>query len=171
MTVITKTIFTDNQNNILLQTAIGHVSSIKRSDYRDVRLMFDSGSQRTYVTNELREALHLPSIRTENLIIQTFGNKNSNVERVDVVQMKIKGKNSPNYVYVEAICVPTICAPLKNQKLDMNAKDYKHLVNLNLADKYDGKNNLNIDILVGLDFYYSFIENAIRKGSNGPIVL
>ena len=70
----------DNRNNILLQTAIGQDSSVGKNNYRKVRLLFDSGNQRTYITDELRKSLKLPKIGTENLMIQMFGNTKSDVK-------------------------------------------------------------------------------------------
>ena len=43
----------DNQNNILMQTTVGEVACVGSNNYHTVRLMFDSGSQRTYVTQRL----------------------------------------------------------------------------------------------------------------------
>ena len=50
-TIIT---FTDNvNNNIFLQTAKGKVSSVGINKYCDVWILFDSGSQRSYLTDDL----------------------------------------------------------------------------------------------------------------------
>ena len=111
--------FNENWNNILLQTAIGHVSCVGRNDYRnDFRLR-----RFTYVciTSELRNSLNLWKICTKNLMIPTFGNTKGDVKHVDVVQLKVKGQCSNTDVYVEAICIPTICTPRGNQKLDISA--------------------------------------------------
>ena len=54
-------------NNILLQTAKGKVSSVGINKYCDVRILFDSGSQRSYLTDDLRKRLNLRTIRSENL--------------------------------------------------------------------------------------------------------
>ena len=155
----------------MLQTAVGEVSCIAKNDYRTVRMMFDSGSQRTYITERVRKQLHLPRLRTECLIIHTFGNTKSEARQVDVVQLKVRGKKLNNEIYIEAICVPTICSPLRNQEVDMAVykNKYEHLKELELADNYNG--GLRIEILVGLDFYYSFMENEIREGLSGPVAL
>ena len=70
-TIIT---FTDVNNNILLQTAKGKVSCVGINKYCDVRILFDSGSQRSYLTDDLRKRLNLRTIRSENLVVQTFAN-------------------------------------------------------------------------------------------------
>ena len=113
----TRITFTDNvNNNILLQTAKGKVSSVGINKYCDVRILFDSGSQRSYLTDDLRKRLNLRTIRSENLVVQTFGNTQSEMKKVDIVQLKVRGKNSTHDVYIEAICVPVICSPLRNQR-------------------------------------------------------
>ena len=46
---------------------------------------------------------------------------------------------------------------------------YKHLTDLDLADSYDELNEIHGSILIGLDYYYSFVENAVRTGEFGPV--
>ena len=82
-----------------------------------VRKFLDNGSQRSYVANDARTRLNLPIICKEKLVIQTFGHYESKLKNVDIVQMKIKGKSTNHSVYVEAICVPEICSPLKRSSL------------------------------------------------------
>ena len=82
-----------------------------------VRKFLDNGSQRSYVANDAHTRLNLPIICKEKLAIQTFGHYESKLKNVDIVQMKIKGKSTNHSVYVEAICVPEICSPLKRSSL------------------------------------------------------
>ena len=96
--------------------------------------------------------------------MQTFGNT-----QVDIVQLKVCGKNSTNDVYIEAICVPVICSPLHNQRFSTSGNHYPHLTNLDLADCYDTSDELEINILVGLDFYYSFMGSKVKIGKIGPV--
>ena len=67
--------------------------------------------------------------------------------------MEIKGKSSNQNVYVEAICVPEICSPLKNQNIEIAAGQYEHLLNLDFADCSQGEDSLKVVVLIGLDFY------------------
>ena len=60
----TNVTFTECHNKILLQTAVGEVAQVGGNKFCAVRLMFDSGSQRTYITDKLRVQLKLPRIRT-----------------------------------------------------------------------------------------------------------
>ena len=47
--------------------------------------MFDSGSQRSYISKELRKSLNLPTLRKETIAINTFGRKEAQVKIIDVV--------------------------------------------------------------------------------------
>ena len=67
--------FSTNRNNILMQTATASVSNLEKNSVpTDVKVIFDSGSQRTYVNEALCERLKLQVIRSERIIVKTFGN-------------------------------------------------------------------------------------------------
>ena len=82
------------------------------------RILFDSGSQRSYISEKVRIRLQLQSIRTEKVIIRAFGEEDdSKVQRLDIVQFKVRNKSYSRFTLVEAMCVPTICSPLANQNI------------------------------------------------------
>ena len=123
------------------------------------------------VTNDTRTRLNLQIIRKEKLVIQTFGHNTSKLKNVDIVQMKIKGKSSNHSVYVETICVPETCSPLKNQNIETAAGQYENLLNLDFADCSEGEDSLEVGVLIGLDFYYSFVSGVVKKGTKGPVAI
>ena len=51
--------FSNSQNNILLQTAFAEVSDLTQETKTNLNILFDSGSQRTYNSSELRKRLKL----------------------------------------------------------------------------------------------------------------
>lgn len=55
-------------NDSLLQIAQAKISNVKGKDFLTISLLFDSGSQRTYNTDNLRKLLHLETVRTENIV-------------------------------------------------------------------------------------------------------
>ena len=57
----------NNKNCVLLQTASVSVSGNDKR-VNNVQLLFDSGSQRSYVSKKLRKLLNLPTLRTERII-------------------------------------------------------------------------------------------------------
>ena len=135
--------------------------------------MFDTGSQRSYITNELRTRLNLPVLRKDKIMIKTFGNDDSVLEELDAVQLKVKNKLNENFVFIEALCVPFICAPLTKQNIKIAKENHAHLRNIYLADYSDGTIDSPVDVLVGVDYYFSFMSGRVVKGdcSSGPVAM
>ena len=75
-------------------------------------MMFNSGTQRTYVNEHLKEILILKTLRTEKFVLKTFGNEKP-AKLVDVAKIKLNGTEK-DFV-TEALVVPQICSPITNQ--------------------------------------------------------
>lgn len=69
----TTTLNVGGKNSVLLQTAAANVSSPRSGKTVQARLIFDRGSQQSYISTSLRSSLELPSLRSENLAIKIFG--------------------------------------------------------------------------------------------------
>ena len=87
----TSTNFSADKNAVLLQTAYVEVKNPNHSKKKNSHLLFDTGSQRTYISNSLRRDLQLPTLRTETLKIKTFGSNNFKSETVDIVPLILVG--------------------------------------------------------------------------------
>ena len=160
--------FANNKNNVMLQTAVGQIYDVNSERFVMSRLLFDTGSQRTYITDSLRRRLKLKAVRRENIIIQTFNSTESELREVEIVQIRVNRKDHSGFVYVEAICVPEICSPLRNQQVKTVVDNHKHLQNLKLAEFCENSNELAVDVLIGCDFYFSFVSGVVKKGETGP---
>ena len=117
----TSNIFSNNTNNILMQTATASVSNLeKNSVTTDGQIIFDRGSQRTYLNEALCERLKFPVIRSKRIIVKTFGNNEYQARDFNIVLIKFCAvhKNAS----VEAICSQVIFANLTNQ--NCNCLDY-----------------------------------------------
>ena len=163
----TTTNFSNNKNTILLQTASAVVSNLNSSERKNTLLLLDSGSQRSYISEKLRNELNLPTLRRERLFIKTFGNSNSKCKNVDIVPLNVITSNKT--ITIEAICTPDIYDPLTNQNVKAN---YNHLKNLKLADS-SNTDTKSINVLIDLDYYYYlFVTGDIIRGEpNEPIAL
>ena len=77
-----------SNNSVLLQIAQAFVC---RPDNQQLglnaRVIFDSCSQRSYITSQAREKLNLPIFGKETLLIKTFGDNSASVKECDVVQL------------------------------------------------------------------------------------
>ena len=61
-----------NKNSILLQTANAPVSAVEINSSGLVRILFDTSSQRSYVANDTRTGLNLPTIRKLFRLLDTM---------------------------------------------------------------------------------------------------
>ena len=77
--------------------------------------MLDSGSQKTYITQQLKETLGLKPTARERLCIKTFGSDYDNLKAVDVVNLCLKNVDNDITVSITAHVVPMICSPLNYQ--------------------------------------------------------
>lgn len=78
---------------MLLQTASVVVRRPNDSERSmGVRILFDCGSQRSYVTQEIKELLSLQPESKETMIIKTFGSTQDEVRHCDIVLSLGMGK-------------------------------------------------------------------------------
>ena len=72
---------------------------------------------------------------------------------------------------MEALVVPHICEPLRRHSTLSAKWRHKHLKNLRLADPTRKEDSLQIDLLVGSDYYWSLVTGSIKKGKSGPAAI
>lgn len=156
-------------SKVLLQTATTFAYSSQRSTTVPVRVLMDSGSQRTYVTDGLKEKLGLQPTKTETLKLNTFGGDRFSKKRCDVVQLSLQGSDGD--VEISAVCFPKICSPIPTK---ICPERYSHLNGLNLADsnliESEEPEHDNIDILIGCDYYFDIVNNEMIRGEKGSPV-
>ena len=88
------------------------------------------------------------------------------LQTCDNVQLCVHGVNGLN-LYLTVNTVPVICAPLQNQCIELPRDNIPHLQGLELVDNSSGHSELEIDLLVGADFYWIFITGRIIRGELG----
>ena len=86
------------------------------------------------LTKELKENLNLAPIKREAIMIQPFGKENYSIENLDVVVMQIRNLQTSQFKIVEALVVPRVSKPVKNQFLKDVQKHYTNLADIQLVD-------------------------------------
>ena len=148
-----------------MQTATAEATNEDKSKSTTVRILFDSGSQRSYITDSVRRKLGLKSANIETLHLNTFGDGTYRKQRCEVVTLPIRTVDS-EYVAITALNFPIICSPLTER---VNIQDYPHLQELELADSVESPDS--IDILIGSDHYWDFVTGETIRGDFGPIAV
>ena len=72
------------------------------------------------------------------------------------MRVTIKGR-SGHQQELELFVAPFICDPLMAQPVDMTAKEFSHLAQLDLADNHDSRSPLEVDALIGSDLYWDIL--------------
>ena len=114
-------------NGILLQIAISLVSCSLGASCLTTLILSDSGCQRSYINQSVREKLGLENVRMASLILRTFGHLEGIVKCFDVVKIWVKYRTEEKPLYFEVLCVPFICIPLSNQKLSVTCEKFLFL--------------------------------------------
>lgn len=164
--VLTTTNVARTKPNVILQTARAFVRGRNESKIIEARVLFDGGSQRSYITNELQEKLGVKRQRTETLHLNTFGGKNYSRQKCDLIELSV-GKNGEETM-IKALTFPTICSKLSSK---IETSSYPHLQGLDLADDFEDPTNSTIDLLIGSDYYWEFITGNVIKGNSGPVAV
>ena len=158
---------------ILLESASAFIHNPKESDKQiGCKVLFDNGSQRTYITTRSKNKLKLKSIDKENLEIHTFGGYKHSSNEHDVVKLTLSGRDSDIRIPLEAVVVENISSEREPQPINDVAKQYSHLKNLKLADGWLNENNeTSFELLIGLDYYWKVMTGDVIRGEEGPVAL
>ena len=167
----TLNMWVSSSTSVLLQTAQAIALNPDQSRSRKVRMVFDTGSHRSYITERVANDLRLSSEGRHLMTIGTFGSQAQQPRVCDLVRLSISLKNG-NQKQLSLLTVPFICDPLSNQPVDFCQNTFSHLVDLDLADP--ASNNchpLDIEVLIGLDYYWDLTTGRTRRGSHGPVAV
>ena len=114
----TTNMFIGAKNSVLLETARANI--YKPDDNNapvNARLIFDSFSQRSYVTESLQRFLNLPVSGRDTLLIKTFGEPIAKLRQCHIVQLAVESKDGMK-ISVSAYVVPLNCTPMSNQMVE-----------------------------------------------------
>jgi len=151
-------------NCTILQTAKVQVSS---SDGTVVvaKVMFDNGADRSYVSSNFVKKCKPQWITSAPMSYSSFGGHSAGKNEYRNV-FKLKLWNSDKKVIpVIAAEIPRICQPLVRPVVPHSVlNSFSHV---ELADDYHHDSLIEIDILIGLDFYWTLISpiDAFQRNS------
>ena len=102
--------------------------------------------------------------------MKTFGENTPKLQTCEVVQRCTRSQDGLD-IYTTCY-VLQICHPISCQVIDIAKAQYSYLQGLSLSDNptAEQQNEMPIDILVGSDQYWAFIEGSIIQGDlPGPV--
>ena len=113
-----------------MQTAKTYVVGKDSTKKIPVTILFDSGSQKSYITEAVQKKLGLQVEKTETLNLNTFGSEK--YKRVSLNSITVNVEiGDDQFIPVTALSHSVICTPLKAR---VHLSAYYHLSGLKLAD-------------------------------------
>lgn len=141
------------KRSVLLQTVT--VWAEGKNKRKLARILFDSGSQRSFITEELSRGLRCKLLGTEVLTVGVFGGKTSEqtYRRVKVV---LRNQHNGKTHEIDALETRSIC----EQELPRPAEDIlanmKEL-GLTMGDDVSGLEDSGVGILLGSEHYWGCV--------------
>ena len=86
------------------------------------------------------------------------------METCDKLQFTVGDIGGHFTTRMEAYVVSDICAPISNQQIDRAKRCYAHLKKIDLADSNHGNEEMEIQLLIGADYMWSFFTGEIARG-------
>ncbi|MEM7375589.1 MAG: reverse transcriptase domain-containing protein [Bacteroidota bacterium] len=156
--------------NVIMQTALVEAMDGEESCSETTRVLMDTGSSRTYITEELVEKLKLRTEDKNRLTVYTFGGKKPKEMTSPVVTIVLKSKDG-NILKVKANVVPKICAQINRHPVHLKDK-MKFRRTFRLADTLPTSREAStIGVLIGNDYYNDVMTGERKQVQEGLFVL
>ena len=132
-----------SQDTILLQSALVDIAAGSRSC--QARLLFDSGSQCTFISQDLANKIGAQPFKKEELLMSTFGHDKRTKADFETVRVCLMadGEGIIINALVSPVISPSISAHLQDDDLN-----FPYLQGLRLADPIRMRGPLEIDIII-----------------------
>ena len=154
-----------SQDTILLQSVLVDVAAGSRSC--QARLLFDSGSQRTFISQDLANKIGAQPFKKEELLMSTFGHDKRIKADFETVRVCLMADGEG--IIINALVSPVISPPISAHLQDDDL-NFPYLQGRRLADPVRTRGPLEIDIIIGNDYYGSLVTGEIIKG-DGPMAM
>ncbi len=164
-------LWVNSGRTVLLQTAQAKAfNPVSPHQSRRVRIVLDSGSQRSYVTEHVARELSQAPEGKQPMTIMTFGTSEEQPQVCERVRLSLALKNGRTR-QLTLFTVPIICEPLSCQPVSLCQDSFDHIMGLDLADPSNGRSRLEVDILIGSDQYWDLTTGETRRGRSGPVAI
>jgi len=120
-------------------------------------VLFDTGSQKSFITAKAVENLALRPVRREGLGIKAFGSRKADVEMTEVNQFVLCPLGRGKRISIECFLVSD-SSSIVNEHVELIKKEYVHLSDIYFSDVSKNEDMLPVDILVGSNFLWECQE-------------
>lgn len=153
----------------LLSTAVTTIVNPETGERHRAKIILDSGSHRSYITEKLSNSLGLKTINNETLNVAVFGTSRSLIVSSSQVQIEIGLKNGKT-VPIMAHTTPTITnCSLTPENFPASISKLVESIRHAMADdmSLDGPP----DVLLGSDYFWEFVTGTRMRTDDGIFVI
>ena len=144
---------------VLMQTARAEINNHNTGSKQNVRLLLDSGSQRTYITESLAKKMNLKMGRKEEIMLVTFGSDTPKRIKTPTTKLDIILKDGST-LKISANVVPQIAGSIQRRPVNLKSiKNWEYLwTEFSLADDFPNvQETSSVELLIGNDYYLDII--------------
>ena len=136
-----------------------------------VRVLFDTGSHKSFVSRKVVKAAGVPAKRKEWIEIKSFGQEKAEGKLHDVFELEVLPVTGEESVKIEAYGVEYV-SQIRNEHVELKKRDYSHLQGLWFSDVCKENEVLEIEVLIGADYLWCFQEgNVVRGKADEPVAV
>ena len=147
-----------SDEQVLMQTALTDRTNLETKKQTPTRVLFDSGSQRTYISDELAKKLQLKPLKSETLTVMTFGSITPIKINSSLVEIGIKQKNGEIF-NIKANVIPKITGKIQRSSIGVIQGKKIQSERTELADTLPNKTEVsNLELLIGNNYYSDLIS-------------
>ena len=147
----------------LLKTAVAPV--IAGHIRRRANILFDEGAQRSFISAEMAARLYLQPTTTQTMALASFGANTASYQELGAVTIEIETITGDR-IPISVLVIPSIAAPIQSS-INTSVRNMLYLQGLKLAHPVTSDHKFEIGLLIGTDYYWSFIQDHIVRGQ-GP---
>ena len=132
----------------------------------DANVLFDTGSQRSFITRKLADQIQFKSLRRETVSVNTFGSEPADYvcDFGTVYILSLDGELVP----IDVLVVPEISAPMRTPTTrDVIKGSFQSLVPF---ARQVTSAQFSIHMLIGVDFYWSVVLGDVIRGDRPGLV-
>ena len=118
----------------------------------------------SYITPRARDLLNLKTVEKREMSIKPFKGAREN-KTLDLVKLWVKTDDPDLNIYVQ-VFVTEICYPVSNQNIKQ-AQLNQLFLEVSPAESNQDSLPMDVDILIGADFYWTFMNNHVKQDKAG----
>ncbi|XP_035715967.1 uncharacterized protein LOC110860203 [Folsomia candida] len=159
-----------SHHDVMLQTLEVRICNKAKGEERLIRVVIDTGSQRSYVSKKAVEVLGFKSVGEKKIAHCLFGGQETNVQRHKLYEITLQSKNRKFNCNIIVLDQEKICGKISRIPQGPWFKVLKS-AGIELTDVERDDELRDIHVLIGADVAGDLFTGKIHRTHNGPVAM